>query len=72
MSNPIRIVLWFIVLVLIQVNVALSSWDEGFDRGYDKAMGDVVLGFETPTNYFLKKFDIKTPMRVQKKKEHKK
>jgi hypothetical protein len=61
----IRKALWGIVLILILTNVCLEFWHRGFDSGYSMAMSDVLLQIETPENYFIKKFDIQIPRRVQ-------
>ena len=65
----IRKALYAIVLILILVNVSLEAWHRGFDSGYGMAMSDVVLQIETPENYFIKRFDIHTPRRIQQKEE---
>ena len=69
MWQKIRKALWGIVLILGLTNFGLACWHNGCDTGYDLAMADVVLQIETPENYFLKKFDIKTPRRVQQNQE---
>ena len=61
----IRKALWGLVLILVLVNVTLWSWHKGCDTGYALAMSNVVLGIETPEQYFIKKFDIHLPGRVQ-------
>ena len=61
----VRKALWSIVLILILINVCLECWHQGFDSGYNMAMSDVLLQIETPENFFIKKFDIQTPRRVQ-------
>lgn len=65
MKQIIRKALWSIVLILGIFNLCLESWHRGCDTGYSLAMSDVVLQIETPENYFMKKFDIKTPKKVQ-------
>lgn len=65
----IRKALWGIVLILILINVWTDAWFRGFDSGYSMAMADVVLQIDTPENYFIKKFDIRTPRKVQHKQE---
>ncbi len=69
MWQKIRKALWGIALILGLVNIVAESWHRGFDTGYSMAMSDVVLQIETPENYFLKKFDIKTPRMVQQNQE---
>lgn len=69
MWQKIRKALWGIVLILGLTNVVLEAWHRGFDSGYGMAMSDVLLQIETPENYFIKRFDIKTPRRVQQEQE---
>ncbi len=69
MKPLIRKALWSIVLILGILNLTLEAWHRGCDTGYSLAMSDVVLQLETPENYFLKKFDIKTPRRLQQEQE---
>lgn len=69
MWQKIRKALWGIVLILGLTNVVLEAWHRGFDSGYGMAMSDVLLQIETPENYFIKRFDIKTPHRVQQEQE---
>lgn len=61
----IRKVLWSIVLILVLFNLTLFGWHAGYDKGYTTAMADVILHYETPENFFIKKFDIKTPRRLK-------
>ncbi|OQW47366.1 MAG: hypothetical protein A4S09_05060 [Proteobacteria bacterium SG_bin7] len=63
--GKIRKALWGVVLILILVNISLEIWHRGYDTGYSAAMSDVVLQIETPENFFIKKFDIKVPKRVE-------
>lgn len=65
MKQLIRKALWSIALILGILNLCLAAWHKGCDTGYSLAMADVVLQIETPENYFIKKFDIKTPRKVQ-------
>ena len=65
MKQIIRKVLWSIALILRILNLCLAAWHKGCNTGYDLAMADVVLQIETPEKYFIKKFDIKPPRRVQ-------
>ena len=65
----IRKALWGIVLILILIIGATECWFRGFDSGYGEAMSDVMLQIETPDNYFIKRFDIHTPRRVQQNEE---
>lgn len=69
MWQKIRKALWGIVLILGLTNLVLEAWHRGFDSGYSLAMSDVLLQIETPENYFIKRFDIKTPRRVQQEQE---
>lgn len=69
MWQIIRKALWSVVLILVLINVWCHGADKGFDMGYGMAMSDVVLQVETPENYFIKRFDIKTSRRVQQKQE---
>lgn len=61
----VRKALWSIVLILALINACLECWHQGFDSGYNMAMSDVLLQIETPENFFMKKFDIQTPHKVQ-------
>lgn len=72
MWSVIRKALWSIVLILGLLNGGLWCWHAGCNTGYDLAMSDVVLQIETPENYFIKKFDIKTPRRLQQEQEREK
>ncbi len=69
MRSKIRKALWGIVLILGLTNLVLEGWHRGFESGYAMAMSDVVLQIETPENYFIKRFDIKTPRRLQQEQE---
>ena len=47
----------------------IEAWNRGYDTGYKSAMSDVVLGIETPENFFIKLFDIRVPKRLEQKEE---
>lgn len=61
----IRKALWSIVLILGLLNFGLWCWHKGCDTGYDLAMSDVLLQIETPEKFFMKKFDIQVPRKIQ-------
>jgi hypothetical protein len=65
----IRKVLYGLIIILILLNACLFSWHNGYAVGYSGAMSDVLLQIETPENYFIKTFDIRTPHKVQQNQE---
>lgn len=69
MWQIIRKVLWSIILILVLINVWCGGADKGYEWGYGTAMANVLLQFDTPENYFIKRFDIKTPRKVQQRQE---
>lgn len=64
-------ILWFIAILLLLFIMCVKCWYLGFSYGYSEAMADVVLHYETPENFFIKKFDIHTPPKQQLKQEQK-
>lgn len=69
MWQVIRKALWGTALILTLLVGTLEGWHRGFDSEYSMAMSDVLLHNETPENYFTKRFDIKTPRRLQQEQE---
>lgn len=70
MLKIFRLVYLSIIITLILIISHLKVWDNGFDYGYSMGMSDVLLDIETPENYFIKRFDIRTPRKVEPKKEN--
>lgn len=71
MKRIIRLVYLSIIIGLILLLSHLEAWHRGYDTGYKSAMSDVVLGIETPENFFIKLFDIKVPKRLEQIEEAK-
>jgi len=69
MKRIIRLVYLSIIIGLILLLSHLEAWNRGYETGYNAAMSDVVLGIETPENFFIKLFDIKVSKRLEKKEE---
>ena len=45
-----------IILSLLLTDTSLIAWNRGFDLGYEAGLGDVLLGFVNPLDYFMKKY----------------
>jgi hypothetical protein len=71
MLKLFRLVYLSIIVTLLLVISHIEAWDHGFDYGYSTAMSDVLLEIDTPENYFIKRFDIRIPDKVEPNKEQK-